>query len=110
MTAMTATQIAAEMARLAALLLTAVESEDFDGDRAAVLGSLATVIARTSTTLDVLGEQASNDDGEGWETVADECLRAIHLLGAVAIGARVAAKAAKAEQAKTASLLALTTA
>lgn len=100
---LTATQITAEMRRLASLLPTALA--DFEGDRALVLRDLSETIACTSTSVDVLGDQADNSDGPGWDTVAYECGRANHLLGAVSTSLKVASKAAQGEQDATASLI-----
>ncbi|MFJ2029453.1 hypothetical protein [Streptosporangium sp. NPDC087985] len=104
-TVQNATEIVAEMARLSALLPVALTSDDFDGDYAAVLGRLSLTLKHTATTLDVVADAADNSDGPGWETVTYEADRAHQLLITVSEGVNVAAKAAEAEQAKTASLL-----
>ncbi|GAA4221640.1 hypothetical protein FHR32_005164 [Streptosporangium album] len=102
---MNATEIAAQIARLSALLPAALTDENWDGDIAAVIGHLADAQRDQATGLDHLAEATEDMDGPGWDTVTYETGRASSILATTSCNLRTAQDAAQAEQAATAAAI-----
>lgn len=100
---MNATQIAAEIARLSALLPAALDEENgWDCDVAAALTHLADARQHQGAALDRIATYAERLEGAGWETTTYETGRTANLDKVSAKNLRAAQAAAQTEQDKTA--------
>lgn len=81
---MTPIEIAAQIARLSAQLVSTVTEEDADVDIALALAHLATAAKQQGDAVDVLADRAGNTDGAAWGTVRTDAHSAACFLGVVA--------------------------
>ncbi len=97
---MDATEITAEIARLAALLPAALKSEDWDSDYAAVLTHQSVTLTHLAAATDVIASAAEDMDDTQWETVLYETGRTHTALTTIATNLMAAADAADNSQAE----------
>ncbi|WP_326646639.1 hypothetical protein OG884_18595 [Streptosporangium sp. NBC_01755] len=104
---MNATEIAAEIARLSALLAPAItdENSDWDGDFAAVLGHLADAQRDQGAALNVVANSAEGMEDELWGSVAYEAARSADILAVTAKNLASGRDSAQAAQEETAAAI-----